>query len=107
LLGNTKSSSRVATIGTDPDENDGQQFLGCSVSILISLANVTVALRADLAVKYLDAVHHDTNSGTGASVPMMLAQMCATDSAAAKSLIHFLARPAVAPVIRSMGYEPG
>jgi len=31
----------------------------------------------------------------------------ATDSAAAKSLIHFLARPAVAPVIRSMGYEPG
>ena len=31
----------------------------------------------------------------------------ATDSAAAKSLIHFLARPAVAPVIRSLGYEPG
>jgi len=31
----------------------------------------------------------------------------ATDSAAAKSLIHFLARPAVAPIIRSMGYEPG
>ena len=30
-----------------------------------------------------------------------------TDSAAAKSLIHFLARPAVAPIIRSMGYEPG
>jgi len=30
-----------------------------------------------------------------------------TNSAAAKSLIHFLARPAVAPVIRSMGYEPG
>lgn len=31
----------------------------------------------------------------------------ATDAAAAKSLIYFLARPAVAPVIRSMGYEPG
>src|SRR2546423_6256461 len=31
----------------------------------------------------------------------------ATDPAAAKLLIHYLARPAVAPVIRSMGYEPG
>jgi molybdate transport system substrate-binding protein len=30
-----------------------------------------------------------------------------TDAAAAKSLIYFLARPAIAPVIRSMGYEPG
>lgn len=30
----------------------------------------------------------------------------ASDPAAAKSLIHFLARPAAAPVIRSMGYEP-
>ncbi len=31
----------------------------------------------------------------------------ATDPAAAKSLIQFLARPAAAPVIRSKGYEPG
>jgi molybdate transport system substrate-binding protein len=31
----------------------------------------------------------------------------ATDAAAANSLINFLARPAVAPIIRSMGYEPG
>jgi molybdate transport system substrate-binding protein len=31
----------------------------------------------------------------------------ATDATAAKSLIYFLARPTVAPIIRSMGYEPG
>jgi molybdate transport system substrate-binding protein len=30
----------------------------------------------------------------------------ATDATAAKSLIYFLARPTVAPIIRSMGYEP-